>query len=238
MSSHPEELKSILEQIQKTFQISFEPLIVDGTSLSVLNIDNMPAHLDRLLATGSIQQPLRDLPLWAKAWPAAMILGRFLRKFDLAGKSVLDLGCGMGILSLIAAQYNPAQITAADIEPQALDFAKANILTNLLQDRVSTRLLDIRSPNLPSGQKFDIIAASEILYLDDLHRPLVKFMRRHLDSAGTAFFCTDISRLKPRFQELASKDFDIRESKIGIKSSNGADKPERRIYNILILEHK
>ena len=51
-----------------------------------------------------------------------------------------------------------------------------------------------RDPRFAGG--FDLMAASEILYLDALHRPLVKFVDRHLAPGGKALFCTDMARAK------------------------------------------
>lgn len=226
----PDNQDALLARIRQTFEISFEPLLVDDKELQVLNIENMQAHLNRLIHSGAIDHPLRDLPLWAKVWPGSIILGRFLRKFDLTGKNMLELGCGMGILSLLAAQYGPARVLATDLEPLALDFTRANILANNLEKTVSARHLNILKPDLEPESRFDFIAASELLYLDELHRPLVKFLKKHLAPGGKAFFCTDLARLKPRFQKLAARDFQLQEGKIGLKSADG----ERHVYSILI----
>lgn len=225
-------LQDALDRLGASFDISFEPLRIDETMLRVININNMRPYLDRLIARGAIQQPLRDLPLWAKVWPGSLILGRFLRKFSLENKNVLELGCGMGVMSLIAAQYGPARITATDIEPMALDCARANIIANNLSETVSARYLDVAKPDLPKDIKYDVIAASELLYLDELHRPLLRFLKGHLAPGGKAFFCTDILRQKPRFQKLAARIFQLQEGKIGIKSGDS----ERHIYSILILQ--
>ena len=228
------ELDGILARIGKTFETGFEPLEVDGQRLEILQIANMTSYLDRLAASNAIQQPLRDLPLWAKVWPGSMILGRFLRKFSPQGKSLLELGAGMGILAMIAARHGFASIMATDISPQAVDFARANVLRNGLDNIVRTRILDIASDSLPPDARFDIIAASELLYLDELHRPILKFLGRHLAPDGKALFCTDLARQKPRFAKLAKDAFQIQEGGIGLKASDG----ERHIYNILILEKK
>ena len=80
------------------------------------------------------------------------------------------------------------------------------------------------------------MAASEILYLDDLHRPLLKFVDRHLAPGGKALFCTDLARAKPHFTKLAAKSFKLTEGRIGVKSRDEDGEEQRRIYSILILE--
>lgn len=223
------QLDSLLADIGRKFEVAFEPLNLDSARLELLDIRNMPDYLDRLISIRAVDEPLRDLPLWAKVWPGALVLGRFLRNFEPQGKNLLDLGCGMGALSVVAAQYGFERVVAADIEETALKFAKANILRNGLEGKVETKRLDVRACSAFTD-KFDIIAAAEILYLDDLHRPLLKLLKRNLAPGGKAFFCTDMARLKPRFQKLAEKSFRVQEGKIGVKGG------ERRVYSILILE--
>lgn len=232
--TNTDELTDILQEIGKVFQVGFEPLEVDDQKLEILQIHNMENHLNKLFATHAIQKPLIDLPLWAKVWPGAIILGRFLRKFSPQAKRMLELGSGMGILSLVAQNYGFKEILTTDSNPQAISFAKANILKNNFNNVIKARQLDIANDNLPQEQKFDLIAASELLYLDELHRPILKFLKRHLETHGKALFCTDRARLKPRFAKMASEEFLLEEGNIGLKAEDG----ERHIYNILILGKK
>lgn len=43
-----------------------------------------------------------------------------------AGKKVVDLGCGTGILAIAAAMFGASQVTGVDIDPKALQTAQAN----------------------------------------------------------------------------------------------------------------
>lgn len=227
------DLDACLAAIHKQFSVEFEPLEVDGNIIQTLAITNMPSHLNKLIQTKAIQNPLKDLPLWAKIWPASFILGRFLRRFDTRDKSLLELGAGMGVCSLIAARYGFSKILITDLIREALYFARANILHNNLDDIIDVKQVDVKNSFL--NQKFDFIVASELLYLDDLHKALIKFLENHLAPQGKALFCTDFSRIKPKFQKLASKNFIIQEGKIGVKSmEDGQEK--RNLYSILVLE--
>ncbi len=234
----PAELDRLLAEIRTRFAVDFEPLRVDDGTLDVLTVRDMPRHLDALLRRGAITDPLRDLPLWAKVWPGSFVLGRFLRTQEPEGKRLLEIGAGCAICSMVAARYGFAHIVASDNVPEALSFARANVLRNHLEDRIEVRHLDVTTPGkdarFPEG--FHIIAASELLYLDDLHRPLLKFLDRHLAPGGKALFCTDLARAKPRFARLAAKSFAVQEGKIGVKSRDAEGEEQRRIYSICILE--
>ena len=105
MPTSTEELDNILAVIRADFDVDFEPLQVDENPLHILSINNMQSHLDRLLQKRAIRDPLKDLPLWAKVWPGSFVLGRLLRKYEPQGKSLLELGAGCGVLSLVAATW-------------------------------------------------------------------------------------------------------------------------------------
>ena len=168
------------------------------------------------------------------------MLGRFLRKLEPEGKTMLELGGGCGVLSLVASRYGFRHIVTSDIVNDALQFARANVLHNKLQDLIDVCYLDVSRPGkderFPEG--FDRIVASELLYLDDLHRPLLKFVDRHLAPGGKAVFCTDMARAKPHFAKLAAKTFQVQEGHIGVKSQDADGKEQRRIYVLHILERK
>ena len=185
----PSALDGLLARIRATFDVDFEPLVIDDLSFDVLSIRNMQAYLDGMLARKAIRNPLKDLPLWAKVWPASFVLGRYLRHFEPQGKRLLELGAGCGTLSLVAAH-----------------------------------------------EGFDLVAASEILYLDELHRPLLKFLGRHLAPGGKALFATDLARAKPRFAKLAAKSFRVDERRIGLTSHDEDGKEQRRAYSLLVVE--
>lgn len=233
-----EELSQIMETIRTDFDVQFDPLHVDGRTLQVLSICNMQTYIDKLIGHKAVHNPLKDLPLWAKIWPGSFVLGRFLRKYEPDGKTLLELGAGCGVLSMIAAGYGFSRIVLTEKVKEALLFAKANVLRNELQDIIDVAYLDITTPGKNSryAQGFDRIAASEILYLDELHRPLIKFIQRHLAPGGKAFFCTDMARNKPSFATLAAKHFKVTEGHIGVKAHDDENKEQRRIYSILILE--
>ena len=64
--SNDARLAALLAEIRTTFDADFDPLDIDGQTLHLLTVRNMPQHLDSLLARKAIHNPLKDLPLWAK----------------------------------------------------------------------------------------------------------------------------------------------------------------------------
>lgn len=236
-------LTGLMELINDKFPVDFEEMDIDGKSLKILAIKDMPGYLEQIVKDGLVKNPIKDLPLWAKVWPASFVLGRFLRHCDCAGKTMLELGAGVGVCSLIAARWGFSQIWASDINRDALLFCQANILANKLQNTIKTRYLDLCSAHTcfdkaEKLQAFDYICASEILYLKELHLPLLEFLKNHLAQDGQACLCVDWARNQPGFLQLASENFKIRQGKIGVKSRDENDQVTRRVYNMMVLEHK
>jgi len=76
--------------------------------------------------------------------------------FDFKDKTVLDMGCGTGILSILASKLGAAQVIALDIDK----WSYANILENIQRNSVQNiQVLHGGSENLPE-KKFDIVLAN------------------------------------------------------------------------------
>jgi ribosomal protein L11 methyltransferase len=67
----------------------------------------------------------------------------FIEKYIQGGETVVDAGCGSGILSIAAAKLGASKILAMDIEEVAVRIARENIALNGLQDRIEVQEGDI-----------------------------------------------------------------------------------------------
>ncbi|HUW85956.1 MAG TPA: METTL5 family protein, partial [Methanoregula sp.] len=77
---------------------------------------------------------------------AARLLYHALMKGDISGKTVCDLGCGTGVLAIGAALLGAKCVRGIDIDPHAIDGAKAN--AGLLGADVEFIVADVRSATL------------------------------------------------------------------------------------------
>ncbi len=77
---------------------------------------------------------------------------------EVAGKAVVDYGCGSGILALAAGRLGAATTFAVDIDDEALDVTRDNARVNGMGDRVRTG-----RPELLDAANADIIVANILL---------------------------------------------------------------------------
>jgi predicted nicotinamide N-methyase len=125
------------------------------------------------------------LPYWADLWPSAVALARYsTQHLQLAGQRVLELGCGLGLVGVVAALQG-AHVLCTDYEAEALAFARHNARRNACR-QVRFRLVDWRQPAL--RRRYDIIFASDVIYEARHFGPLVALLQRYLARAGCAIF--------------------------------------------------
>lgn len=88
------------------------------------------------------------------------------------GDSILDLGTGCGIISLILAFRNPqVHIHAVELQPELIELAHDNVADNHMADRIEVVQADMRS--LPCGQvtgPFDWIVSNPPYHRSDTGR--------------------------------------------------------------------
>jgi predicted nicotinamide N-methyase len=101
------------------------------------------------------------LPYWAELWPSALILARHVATMRGAGRSLLELGCGVGLVATAASRAG-FTVTATDYYDDALLFTSLNVARNG-QPEPRVRLLDWRAIPGDLG-RFDVILASDVLY--------------------------------------------------------------------------
>jgi release factor glutamine methyltransferase len=93
-----------------------------------------------------------------KIFLTSAFFAKFLQALNLAGKTVVEVGTGSGILALSAAKAGAKSVVALDINPAAVDAANLNAATNGFA-QVEALLSDLFSA-LPENRKFDVIVSS------------------------------------------------------------------------------
>ncbi len=122
-----------------------------------------------------------DVPFWAVLWPAAKGMARFLWNYPgLEGKSILELGAGLGLAGMVAAARGGC-VTQTDFVPEALEYCQFNSELNGIDD-ITRILADWRSFDI--GQRFDLVVGSDILYEPTLHPYLQDIFSNNVKPGG------------------------------------------------------
>ena len=92
--------------------------------------------------------------------------------FDNA-RRILDIGCGTGVISLMAAQRNmSAAITAIDIDESAVECSRRNFERSPWADRLTAEC--VRIQDYTASEQFDSIISNPPYFLDSLLSPSQK----------------------------------------------------------------
>ncbi|MFP5392672.1 MAG: 50S ribosomal protein L11 methyltransferase [Gammaproteobacteria bacterium] len=108
--------------------------------------DGLILELDPGLAFSTGSHPTTRLCMeWLEAHPAP-------------GKTVLDYGCGSGILAMVAKKLGAGQVAGVDIDPQAIESARANAERN--DCTIEYYLPDEFAASSHAEARFDIVVAN------------------------------------------------------------------------------
>ncbi len=114
-------------------------------------------------------------------WPAGLALADEMSRFPIAGKRILEVGCGLGASSLVL-QRRGADVTATDHHPLAEEFLRTNAALNGLPPIPFLQASWTgRNPDLG---RFDLLIASDVLYERDHPVALAAFLARHAAPAA------------------------------------------------------
>jgi predicted nicotinamide N-methyase len=101
------------------------------------------------------------LPYWADVWPSSVALARHVRAMSGAGRSLLELGCGVGLVASAALRAG-FDVTVSDYYEDALVFARINGLAN---SGVEPHALVLDWRQLPTHiPAYDLVVAADVLY--------------------------------------------------------------------------
>lgn len=130
-------------------------------------------------------------PYWPLIWPSAVALARFLVQSSRSwpGRYVLELGCGAGLVGIVAAELG-ARVVQTDYILDALVLARSNARRNGARG-IRHVAADWRA--WPLRASFDVVLASDVTYDRAFREPLETVLERTLAPGGTAYF-TDPGR--------------------------------------------
>lgn len=169
----------LVKSLERRFVTVNDDVRVGDRDLNIIR----PRSADDLISESDFERDER-LPYWAELWPSSTILANFVVSHPRPRGRLIELGAGIGLVS-IAAAIAGYDVTASDYYEDALAFARANSFRNLGYE-IATALIDWRSvaADLP---QFDVVLASDVLY-ESRYAPLVAgVIDRLLAPTGVAY---------------------------------------------------
>lgn len=120
--------------------------------------------------------PPASWPLFGLLWPSGQVLAGVMSTYAIAGKRVLELGCGLGLASLVVHRRG-GDVTATDCHPLAQLFLAENLkLNGLPVMKYSPAHWGRANPLLG---RFDLIIGSDVLYDREQPEALSQFIALH-----------------------------------------------------------
>ncbi len=116
-------------------------------------------------------------PIFGVIWDAGLTLAKIMASLDVAGLRVLEVGCGIGLPSLVL-NHRGADISATDRHPEVASFLAHNAGLN-----GDTKIPFVRvgwtDPDRDLMPRFDLVIGSDLLYEQNHPAALAAFIDRH-----------------------------------------------------------
>ena len=120
-------------------------------------------------------------PFWASAWAGGQALARYIldHPATVAGRRVLDIASGSGLVAIAAAIAGAAVVTANDVDPYAIAAINANAFANKVDvHRSPSDLLD------GDGDGAEVVLAGDALYNPSIAARMLPFLDRVVARGG------------------------------------------------------
>jgi predicted nicotinamide N-methyase len=142
------------------------------------------------------------VPFWASAWLGGQALARFILDHPdvVAGRRVLDLAAGSGMVGVAASLAGAARVTANDIDPLAAAAVEMNARANAVDIEVScTTMVD-------EDLSVDVVLAGDVFYSQSMAQTALPVLERAF-ACGARVLVGDPGRAdlpRGRLQTLAT----------------------------------
>lgn len=157
-------------------QFSIDDILVipSWEQVEAKDSDKMVIHIDPGTAFGTGMHETTQLCI------------RQLRKYAKPGAQILDVGCGSGILGMLALKFGAAHSVGTDLDPCAIDATHENMKANgIREDQYEVmigNIIDDKEVQDKAGyEKYDIVAAN---ILADVLVPLTPVILHQLKKGG------------------------------------------------------
>jgi predicted nicotinamide N-methyase len=145
------------------------------------------------------------LPYWAELWPSSLALARAVAARSLRGASTLELGCGLGLVSIAAARAG-GRVLATDWSSESVRFTAENAERNEVQ--LETAVVDWASPrDIVARGPWQLVLGSDVLYERRNVDQMIELLPRLVTQAGEVWIADPGRQTSMEFLERAGRDW-------------------------------
>ena len=116
----------------------------------------MGARIPGAISSDKIRAEFVDMAFGTGSHPTTALCLEYLDQYPPLNQSVLDYGCGSGILAIAACKLGAKKLSCIDIDPQALEATRNNALRN----NIPPQNLNISLPQRLSPEPVDYLMAN------------------------------------------------------------------------------
>jgi predicted nicotinamide N-methyase len=118
--------------------------------------------------------PMSEPPFWAAAWPGGQALARYVLDHPgtVAGRTVLDLGSGSGLVAVAALLAGAATVIASEIDP----YGRAAITANAEDNGVGPMIVTDDLLDADPDHDLDVVLAGDVCYDREMSERVLPFL--------------------------------------------------------------
>lgn len=159
-----------------SIRVRYQTIEFDNVDIHVRSLRDKQQFSDLLGEAEALGISSAQWSLFGVIWVSSEVLAHEMVDFDIEGKRILEVGCGMALSSLLLNSRH-ADITATDYHPEAGSFLAENVKLNN-GDKIP--FLRTSWADLHNGLgKFDVVIGADLLYEREHIELLSEFINRH-----------------------------------------------------------
>lgn len=200
----------------------------------------VPAEPDSVLESAAEAEqraapPSASDPYWATLWSSAVPTAEMVLENAWRGdESVLEIGCGMGLVGL-AALARGLSVTFSDYVSEAVQLAVDNARRNGFPAARGCTVDWQQPPSPAPSQRYAVIVGSDILYHRGNHLPILNAVEQLLAEDGVCWIGDPGRYDSHEFLSLARRRFHV-----VLRDRSGNDLTTTQIgrFQLFVLQHR
>ncbi|MFC3194050.1 class I SAM-dependent methyltransferase [Marinicella sediminis] len=159
-----------------TYRIKYQTIEFTHQDIHIKTLRDRQQYADPDGVAAAFGISSAQWPLFGVVWESSQVLARILDDKDTRGLRILEVGCGIGLSSLLL-NARHEDITATDHHPMAGEFLLSNTALN---DGEVIPFLRTGWDNQHTGLgRFNLIVGSDLLYETEHIHLLSQFIKQH-----------------------------------------------------------